>query len=793
MFNIAANGSSGYNLTNSLRFRSSASAASTAYLTRTPASNTNRTTWTWSGWVKRAFISSSGETTLFGAAINSGDRILISFYQDKLLMYAVSGGVASDVSSAAVYRDPSAWYHVVVAMDTTQATASNRSRLYINGTEITSFATSTRPNQNQTFAINSTNQHQIGRNFDGTSQVNFMDGYLAEVNFIDGQALTPSSFGSTNATTGVWQPAKYTGTYGTNGFYLNFNSIALTSGSNTGLGKDNSGNGNYWNTNNISVTSGTTYDAMTDVPTLTSATVANYATLNPLDTSGKTISNANLTFANTASAGVVKSTIGMSSGKWYCEYVMTSGTDGMIGICLQSASNTMSYLGSTADGWCYRTDASRYNNGTRSAPYGATWAANDIIGIAFDADTGSLTFYKNGASQGVAYSGLAAGTYVFAGGQNTTFTGNFNFGQRPFTYTPPTGFVALNTFNLPTPTILQGNKYMDATLYTGTNATLSITNAGAFKPDLLWFKRRSSIGNHQLMDSVRGVTKVIDSNTTGAEQTSTAGTGLTSINSNGFTLGTDTTTDGYTNTSGFTFVTWQWQAGQGSTSSNTSGTITSTVSVNTTAGFSIATYTGTGSNATVGHGLGVAPKMIFVKARNNANGWIVWHTSLTSGAYFLDLQGTSGQTLGTDVFQSTIPNSTVVTLGTNVNTNRGSGNFLIYSWAEIAGFSKFGSYTGNGSADGPFVYTGFRPKFILYKNASTATDWVIWDTIRNTYNIVPLYLLPNSSVAEGSSAAIDILSNGFKIRITNATNNASGNTYVYMAFAENPFKYSNAR
>ena len=350
MFNIAGNNASGYNLTNSLRFRSNASAASTAYLTRTPASNTNRTTWTWSGWVKRAFISSSGETTLFGAAINSGDRILISFYQDKLLMYAVSGGVASNLSSTAVYRDPSAWYHVVVAMDTTQATASNRSRLYINGTEITSFASSTRPNQNQTFAINSTNQHQIGRNFDGTSQVNFMDGYLAEVNFVDGQALTPSSFGSTDAVTGSWIPKKYSGTYGTNGFYLPFtDNSALTTASNVGLGRDYSGNSNYWVTNNISITAGSTYDSMTDVPTNTSITAGNYAVINPLwKGSVVTLTNGNLSYSATgATNSIAYSTYGITSGKWYAEWTQGTTPAGgamYVGISLDSINPNHSWL-----------------------------------------------------------------------------------------------------------------------------------------------------------------------------------------------------------------------------------------------------------------------------------------------------------------------------------------------------------------------------------------------------------------------------------------------------------------
>ena len=800
MFNIAGNGSSGYNLTNSLRFRSNASAASTAYLTRTPASNTNRTTWTWSGWVKRAFISSSGETNLFSATISGSDRVLISFYQDKLNLYGVSGGTAFNLISAAVFRDPSAWYHVVVRFDTTQATAANRIKFYINGVEITAFGTATYPNLNQSLAINSTNQHQIGRHFDGTSQVNFMDGYMAEVNFVDGTALTPSSFGSTDSTTGQWLPAKYTGTYGTNGFYLPFtDNSALTTASNAGLGKDFSGNANYWVTNNISITAGATYDAMIDVPTLTSATAANYPTINPLNletsvaVSAMTYSEGNLkaTSSDNLNHGwaATMAIPANATGKYYFEFTVTS----VFNFQTIGLSNNPTYLradnGNNGYFYAYSSQGGKYFGSSTVASYGGAWAANDIIGVAFNATTGDLTFYKNNTSQGSAGTMPTGVQYfpAFYSSNTNGWSAYINFGQRPFTYTPPTGYVALNTYNLPTPTIKKGSSYMDATLYTGTGATLSVTNASAFKPDLVWIKGRSGATDNALYDFVRGTTKDLVSNSTAAE--TTQATGLTAFNTNGFTVGALAKL----NTSAATYVGWQW-AGTGATVSNTSGTITSTVDANTTAGFSIATFTGTGANATVGHGLGVAPKMIFVKSRSNANGWIVWHTSLTSGAYFLDLQGTSTQTLGTDVFQSTIPSSTVVTVGTNVNTNRSAGTFLIYAWAEIAGYSKFGSYTGNGSTDGTFVYTGFRPKFVMIKRIDTAANWIVMDSARNTYNQVNLDLPINLNQAEETIYAYeDFISNGIKIRTTDASWNASGGTYIYMAFAETPFKNSNAR
>ena len=345
--------------------------------------------------------------------------------------------------------------------------------------------------------------------------------------------------------------------------------------------------------------------------------------------------------------------------------------------------------------------------------------------------------------------------------------------------------------------IPNGATVMDATLYTGSNATATIVNAGAFKPDLIWLKLRSSISRNTLFDSVRGNTKVVWSDSTDAEGTATAGTGLNSFNTNGFTLGTEIAgTSGSTNFNGSTYVGWQWQAGQGSTSSNTSGSITSTVSANTTAGFSIATYTGTGANATVGHGLGVAPSWVIVKARGTVSGggdWCVWHSGLTSGAYSLFLNTTNAQSSFPTVWNSTIPTSSVFSIGTADSTNKLSTTFVAYCWTPIAGFSQFGSYTGNGSADGPFVYLGFRPKFVLFKNVTTAgSDWAILDSVRNTSNLETLILNPNSSAAESTSATFaDYLSNGFKMRSSSANTNA--NTIIYAAFAENPFKYANAR
>jgi hypothetical protein len=626
--------SGGYNINNSLRFRASASAT----LTRTFGSTyTDKTKSTFSVWVKRGklndgngqvflYYNSSGSSGSFGfAGANSGGTLVndcISIGNRN----ATTGSGDYGFQTTALYRDPSAWYHIVIVFDTGQATASNRFKLYVNGVQVTDFVSASYPSQNyQTTALLGGNAvaHQIGFNAN-TGASNYSDLYLAETYFIDGQALTPSSFGSTNATTGVWQPARYTGTYGTNGFYLNFTDIGLTSGSNTGLGKDFSGNGNYWNTNNISVTAGTTYDAMSDVPTLTSATVANYAVLNPLQ-SAVAPTAGNLDFNSGAGEVCPKATIQLPlTGKWYWEsFCSATGTDNWIGVTIDQTGTSFT---SGTSYRAYRKTGVKESNGT-TLSYGASWAAGDTLGVAVDMDAGTIVFYKNGTSQGTAYSDLAGIQwtvfvygYINAGHQ-------VNFGQRPFLYTPPTGFVRLNTYNLPDSTIVKGNTVMDATLYTGDGATTrSITNASSFKPDLIWIKGRSNTGSHTLQDSNRGfgtATK-LSSNSTNAENNASADATdpiygyVTAANSNGFTVNNGTTPT-QTNVNGVTYVGWQWQAGQGSTSSNTSGSITSTVSINASAGFSVVTFNAAASGAfTVGHGLGVAPRMIITRYRNIA-------------------------------------------------------------------------------------------------------------------------------------------------------------------------------
>jgi hypothetical protein len=787
-------------ISKSLRFNS----ADSANLTRTPTSASNRKTWTWSAWVKRSALSTG---QLFAAGVDNNDARL-GFNGNKLYWVSTTGGSTyTQFQSLAEYRDPSAWYHIVFAFDTTQATAANRINLYVNGVAVASDTGQyIAPTLNSDNFINNNILHYIGRYWDGS----YFNGYLTEINFIDGQALTPSSFGMTDPVTGVWEPLKYSGTYGTNGFYLNFKDATST----TTLGLDYSGNSNTWTTNNFSVTAGAGNDSLTDVPTpwipynttgdVGGVVRGNYCTWNPLD---KRVSGAS-TFAN----GNLDATVGASgsteeafvtaafptSDKWYCEVTVSNIASGNARIGIGNSATAVDSR--PAGGYFYQQDGQKYVLGSASA-YGSSWTTNDVIGVAFDAGAGSITFYKNNVSQG-AITGISTTTQWILGATGRATVLILNVGQRPFAYTPPSGYLSLCTTNLPASTVLKGSDYFNAITWTGDNSSTGTTRnqtGVGFQPDFVWIKNRSNAYFHNLYDAVRGSgsSKNLSSNTTGSEGDSgfAALYGyLSAFNSDGFqtTNGTDALPGVWVNQTSQTYVAWNWKA-NGAGVSNTAGSITSTVSANTTSGFSIVTYTGNDtSGATVGHGLGVAPSMFIVKTRSQARGWNVYHTSLGNTKY-IQLQQTGAAVTNSAWWNNTSPSSTTFTLGNDPDVNGSTQNYVAYCFAAISGFSAFGSYTGNGSTDGPFVYLGFRPRFILWKRSDGAESWWINDTSRLGYNGANQALFPNASSAENTANNIDILSNGFKIRGSGGEVNASSGTYIYACFAENPFKNSLAR
>ena len=758
-----------YQISRSVRLRSSASAS----LTRTLGSGSG-TTSTLSAWVKRGSLGTNN--AIMCSVPNGTQDTTLAISSDTLSFSSWDGAGGRPLGyliTTQVLRDPSAWYHLVMTVDTANATSTERLRLYINGVRVTAFSTATYPSQNATWYWNQAQPHRIGRLADSAGG-GYSDQYLTEINFIDGQALTPSSFGETDAVTGVWKPKKYAGTYGTNGFYLNFSDPSAATAA--AIGKDYSGNGNNWTPNNISVTAGATYDSMLDVPTLWADGGngrGNYAVISPISNAiAYTITNGNLSISNGSVArGTKPSSFFLTSGKWYWEVVGNGYCGAVCGNAGAAFTNSVSATGSNAIG--YWEGGLVYWDGGNSGAGPASYNTTDVIGVALDMGAGTVAFYKNNSLQYTATFGsggvpnLSAGCFPCYndGASATAKSAAYNFGQRPFAYTPPTGFKALNTQNLPEPTIKKGNQYFDATTYTGNGSTQSIVNAGGFQPDLVWLKARSVAESHELHDAVRGASNLLKSNSTAAELNAT--NTLTSFNSNGFSLGSSTEI----NTNAATFVGWQWKESP-------------------SAGFDIVTYTGTGVNRTVAHNLGVAPNLIIVKNRGATAAWAVRHSSLGANDYLL-LNLTNAVGTSSTVFNGA-PSSTVFNVGTDVTTNANTNTYVAYLFAEVAGFSKFGSYTGNGSADGPFVFCNFAPAFIMLKRTDSTGNWSMYDRARSTRNPDTKVLYPNLSNAEDASTDhFDWLSNGFKMKSTNQ--NASGGTFIFAAFAEHPFKNSLAR
>ena len=778
----------------------------------------NRKTWTWSAWAKMG--SGTGLWTLLSCPAANNDNQYLTLYWNqtsstgKLYFGVYSGNYRI---STPLYRDPSGWYHFVFVLDTTQATANNRIRIYVNGVEVTAFSTLSNPTQNADLGINQASATYIGTE---NASANFLNGYLTEVYFIDGQALTPSSFGETDTDTGVWRPKAYSGTYGTNGFYLKFADNSNTTAAT--LGKDSSGNGNNWTPNNFSVTAGSGNDSLVDTPTSYGTDTGaggevrgNYCTLNSVNRNNDgyvpTMSNGNLEAATAGQPTHIWGTMAVpsSTGSWYWEGVCTSMDNvrtfiGIVDPATSSASGLASY--SFTDKAILARTGLYYNlaSGTAGGNSGnyTSYAQNDVVMVAYS--NGKIWFGKNGtwmnsgnpaAGTGAIDTGVSTSkTWLPYFGYNSNWTANF--GQRPFAYTAPSGFKALCTQNLSTPTIgattsTRANKHFDVTTYTGNGTNNRVITTNLNEVGLAWVKIRSSADDHRLANIVTGGNKHLKSNNTGPESTAT--TIIQAFSGSTFTVGVDNSV----NVNGSTYVAWTWAA-NGAGSTNNAGSIQSTVSASTLSGFSIVTYTGTGANATVGHGLGVAPKMVIVKQRGTTvtdHGWRTYHAAVGATKYLALSQTDPAYVFGD--WNNTAPTSTVFSIGsTSPQTTAGNGaTYVAYCFAEIPGYSKFDSYTGNGNADGPFVYTGFRPAYVLIKRSSDGTNnWEVRDIARDTYNTADDRLFPNTSAAEDSNnEGVDFLSNGFKIRNSGSGSNASGATYIYMALAQNPFKYSLAR
>ena len=533
--------------------------------------------------------------------------------------------------------------------------------------------------------------------------------------------------------------------------------------------------------------------------------------------------------ANTASRNV-QGTMAVSSGKWYFEARMLSGGSAgngyNVGVatagCANITTNPSAASGGIPSGEALNAVDSRqffYSNdgGTNTVTSNSTaFVAGDIIGVALDLDSATQTvaFYKNGTIIGSAqtlahqddtwlphlYSASGTNTpRIMNFGADSSFSGNEtpqgntdDNGQGDFYYAPPSGFLALKTSNLPTATITAPDEYFNTVLYSGNSSTQSITGVN-FQPDWVWLKGRSTAYDHQVYDSVRGATERLRPSLTEAE--STQSTGLTSFDTDGFSLGS---LSGINNSSN-TYVAWNWLAG-GTAVSNTDGSITSTVSVNQTAGFSVVSYTGNGTaGATVGHGLSSAPEMYIVKTRSGSSGgtnWRVYHSAL-GATKNITLNGTGAAVSETNKWNDTEPTASVFSLGTHVSVNENTSTFIAYCFHSVESYSKCGVYTGNGNADGPFIHCGFRPAWLMMKRTDDTSNWEIVDNKRDPENFLNEDLSANSSNSENAvdGTTIDFTANGFKHRdgTSTGTKNVSGATYIFLAFAKAPFKSANAR
>ena len=786
----------------SLRFRSGGS----TYLNRTPSSAGNRKTWTWSAWIKRGTLGS--KQRFFTADDNAtyATYLILEFQSDDNLRALAGTEAAAGTltkETAAVIRDTTNWYHLLFKFD-----ASNTSAVwYINGEEITDLNSSTDPS-NQDYQVNATSQHFLGRagsslDSDGA----YFDGYMAEVNFVDGQALDASYFGFTDSQTGIWMPKRYEGSYGTNGFRLDF----LDNSSAAALGIDKSPNGNDFTVNNHSVSASLTNDSMLDTPT------NNFCVLNhgnkTTSFSGK---DGGLTFDQTSNDQAITGTFFVTSGKWYWEFYKNSGHNPEIGIATVAETTLSQRSDGFIDGRAafisndgrIRTGSSSTANitGSSSGQTGAGW-----LRIACDMDNKKIWFsdlsgnyFNSGNPATGANPAYDFSSHSVADGwapyicMTTSNTGNGypNFGQfdlNNFSSNIPAGFKTLTAQNLRDELItssqaINPSEHFAATTYTGAQSSTNITGL-KFKPDLIWMKSRTQLYNHYLFDSVRGFgSKHLIPNSDAAEGPSESDTtALGGTRSSGFFI---SSASGISDTyqAPNNYIAWCWKAG-GAAVTNNDGTITTSVSVNEEAGFSIISYSGTGSAGTIGHGLGKVPKWIITKRRTGTEDWKVY-SPFIDGGKFLKLNSTQDQTSNSNVYPNTAPTSTVYSVGSHPSVTENGDTYIAYCWAEIPGYSKFGKYKGNGNANGPYVHLGFRPALLITRRIDSGDHWIIRDSARNTDNQVYSILNPNSNAVEFGSRGhvqnVDFLANGFKITGSDSGQNGSTGTYIFIAFAEQP-------
>ena len=737
------------------------------------------------------------------------------------------GSYGYKFNDAGHMSDPAAWKHIVLILDSTQGTTTNRAKLFLNGRQATTTLLSygTIPANYVSNYTKDDSTVNIIRRY-SASYANTFDGYLAELAVIDGGGAV-SDFGETK--NGVWVPKDLSGlTFGNNGFHLDF-------GNASALGADVSGNSNNFGTLvNIAAR-----NQVLDSPTHGSSSGGNFCTLNSISptTNSAVYTEGGLKVSpgsNWSSTTYIKGNMHIPKDKKIYFEASDAGSNGglfAVGIARESGVPSGTNVGGAGSVTLY--DDSKYVNGTQTSSFVTQASAGDIIQIAVDGSNGKVWLGINntwagsgdpaaGSNQAGIVASFAteelfpvvaqnsASNLVMNFGQDSSFgaakTAQGNGGdQEDFTYTPPSGFVALSTQNLTVaeevdPAQTDDNypqKLFNATLYTGTGSSNAITGVG-FKPDWSWIKERNGTSDHQVTDSTRGVTKFIETNTTAVEATDT--NGLTAFGSDGFTVGSSA----HYNTNTDTYVGWSWRANGGTTSTNDEGDEDTTIQVDPSTGFSIVQYTGTLSSSGVvqlGHGLSKAPSAVITKTTggSNAGNWWFLSDSQDSWNYAMNLNTTAAQTDKSGNGDMSSPTTTVFDVNyTDGMDDAGNVLHIAYCFANIDGYIKEGNYIGNANNSGPFIYLGFSPAWLLIKEFGATDNWLVYDNKRLGFNLdaagnAILYIDTTSAEENQASRAIDMTSNGFKVKTSNATLNADAGKYQYLAFAENPFKYSTAR
>ena len=801
--------------------------ADNAYMYVNKGGNGNRKTFTLSWWMKTGnlFTGTIYTSGYSGAGASATSGHIRSSTQKLTIDNQVNNSNTWSITSTRVFRDVSSWYNCVVAIDTTQGTASNRVKLYINGVQET--VTGTYPDEDDDVLMN--NQYErIGTWDDNGSAYFEYDGYLADFNLIDGTQLNASSFGGFR--NGIWIPIDTSSlTRGTKGWRLQFKQTGVGTGSSSTVGADTGGNDFHFTSSNIAASD----CAMLDNPE------NNFCTMNPLIngySTNITHTKGNLGVAGSSDYRNTIGTLAVGSGKWYWECHSANFNDyTMIGIQRARNKQTQDQAYGQTGAVTYASQGAYYNEGTSQTGSDDSitdFNDDEVLGFALDLDSSTKTikFYNNNTLVQtvnlssnfdnedivplyVSNNGQLA---IFNFGADSSFAGlktaqNFRdtSGRGKFFYQPPAGYKALDLQNLKDTPIspifgIKPEDHFNVVTYTGNGANShSITGVG-FQPDWVWIKRRDGAGSHYLVDSSRGLGTGDSFKVLLTEGTDTEYTGendqLRTLNSDGFTLDDNSDTTFYVNRNTDTYVAWCWKANGGTTTTNDAsstgiGTIDSVYQANTTAGFSIVTYTGTGSNGTIAHGLGAVPKMMIAKRRDSTSHWVVYHQHLADASYWLALNLNNAQDVEATHWNSTAPTSTLINLGTNTNTNGSSATYVLYAFAEVENYSKMGVMEGNANTDGAVVYLGFRPRYVWIKNIDqNGYEFVAIDSERNQTNEMAGYIRINENAAENTSYnQIDFLSNGFKIRsaANNDVNHAS--TAIYYAVAETSVKNSNAR